>query len=294
MGWVAVYDRVVPGESIVDATIAVIRGMSWPALRPYAVSLVRSGFSGKKLIFVENVSEEVRSNLFLLGFVVMDCKTPPWEGNDRLLPEYWSYGYHRLGSIIPFLLAQSFRYLIWTDVRDVVFQTNPSTWLKGNLGDKRIAFAGLGHVSAGCPFNDNWIRHAAQDDAVWEEVRQQETLACGTFAGTYRSMLELIRDCYQGCISIPGTVDQGMFNKLVRTSPYKEITTVPRLEQAFSAQWWPGKTASQIPPILPGYGEPVFDESTGEVRTADGELFSIVHLYDRDPRWVKIMSEKYA
>jgi len=276
-----------------DATIGVIRGMSWPDLRPYAVSLSRCGFIGDKLIFVENVSPEVRSNLGLLGFTVIEVQTPPWEGNDRLLPEYWSYGYHRFGNVLRSLAGRSFRYLIWTDTRDVVFQTNPSTWLENNLADHKIAFAGLGHISAGCPFNDNWIRQAAQNDAIWEEVRQQETLACGTFAGEGESMLRLMKDCYDGCLNTPGAVDQGMFNLLMRTT-YKDVTVVPRLETAFSAQWWPEKTASQVPPILSGYGEPVFDESTGEVRTKAGELFSIWHLYDRSPKWVKILREKYA
>jgi beta-1,4-mannosyl-glycoprotein beta-1,4-N-acetylglucosaminyltransferase len=277
-----------------DATIGVIRGMDWPTLRPYAVSLTRTGFAGMKIMFVEDVSTDVKNKLVKLGFSVIERKTPPPSEADTLLPEHWSYGYHRFEPVIKILEHNAFRYVIWTDVRDVVFQTDPSVWLEKNLGDKKIAFAGLGHVSAGCPYNDAWIKQAAQDDALWEEVRQQETLACGTFAGEYQAMLDLMRDCYEGCLAIPGTVDQGMFNCLVRTSPYKEITKVPALAEGFSAQWWPGKSIAQQPPILPGYGSPLFS-ADGEVLVPEtGELFSIVHLYDRDPALAKIIQEKYA
>ena len=88
-----------------------------------------------------------------------------------------------------------------------------------------------------------------------------------------------------------------MLNCLARTSPYKEISMVPGIDEPFVAQWWPARRANlaqfKMSPLHSPERDPIFDESTGEVRTWDGELYSMVHLYDRSPKWVKIMQEKY-
>jgi hypothetical protein len=151
----------------------------------------------------------------------------------------------------------------------------------------------LSHPIAGCPYNDKWVKDAAQDDALWKTIRPHQALACGTFAGTQEAVLNLMRDVYEGCLSHPCT-DQGMFNCLVRLS-YKDITYVPAVYEPFSTQWWPEKRATANPPIShPANLDPVFDETSGEVRTINGEPYPIVHLYDRSPKWLQIMRRKYA
>ncbi len=280
---------------IEDVTIGVIRGMDWVTLAPYANSLARCGFKGVRVMFVEDEPEEVVQNLNKLGFVVIPRKTSAYSKNDNHRPEYLAYGYRRFEPVIEFLKKNTFRYVIWTDTRDVVFQSDPVPYLE-TMFPAQIAFAGLGHISLGCKYNDRWIWEASLDSAIHEEVRRQETLACGTFAGVHEVMLDLIQDMYEGCLDHPCT-DQGMFNCLIRTSPYKEITHVPAVDEPFSAQWWPERRANlaqfKMSPLHSPERDPVFDESTGEVRTWDGELYSMVHLYDRSPKWVKIMQEKY-
>jgi hypothetical protein len=73
---------------------------------------------------------------------------------------------------------------------------------------------------------------------------------------------------------------------------------VPGIDEPFVAQWWPERrdnlaqfnvSALHSPDL-----DPVFDEYAGEVRTWDGKLYSTVHLYDRSPKWVKIIKEKYG
>ena len=277
-----------------DVTIGVIRGMDWTTLAPYANSLSRCGFKGARVMFVENEPEEVVQNLRDLGFVVLQRAPTKYSEHDKIaLPEHWAYGYHRFEPVIELLKNNRFRFVIWTDTRDVVFQADPVPYLE-TMFPSQIAFAGLSHVSAGCPYNDNWIRLAAQNDELWQNVRHCQTLACGTFAGTQEAILDLMQDMYDGCAAAAVT-DQGMFNCLIRTSPYAEITHIPAVDEPFSAQWWPEKRATANPPIShPSKIDPVFDEATGEVRTWDGELYPIVHLYERSKNWLRIMREKYA
>jgi hypothetical protein len=271
-----------------DLTIAVIKSMDWASLRPYAVSLTRTGFRGTKLVFVEDTSQHVRDNLTRLGFTVVDRGTSP------SLQDIWAFGIQRFLPAIEYLNSNSgrFRYVIWTDVRDVVFQTDPSVWLEARLAPNEIVVAGLGHAIKDCPYNDPWLRAASLRD--YERVRELEAVACGTFAGTADAMLKLMRGIYCGCLEANTlwATDQGMLNCLIHSPKYARIARIPRMAEAFSAQWFPAKDADPI--VYPGYGFPVFDKGHREVRTREGLPFSIVHLYDRDPAWVNIMRQKYA
>jgi hypothetical protein len=278
---------------MLDLTIAVIRGMDWASLRPYAVSLAATRFSGVKLVFAENTSEQVRDKLNELGFTVIDRVTPPSKLNPQMPPD-WAYGVYRFLPAIEYLKSKAgrFRYVIWTDVRDVVFQADPAAWLQANLAPNQIVVAGLGHDIKDCPYNDPWLRAVAPNG--YEEIRKTEAVACGTFAGHSGAMLHLFEDMFEGCLAADNSwgTDQGMLNALMRMPPYDKIARIPRTSEAFSAQWFPAKNAD--PTVYTDYGFPVFDKESGLVLTESGVPFSIVHLYDRDPAWVNIMRQKYA
>ena len=276
-----------------DLTIAVIRGLEWAALRPYAVSLANTGFAGVKAVFMENTSQEARDRFIDLGFTVIDRVTPPSKLHPQMPPD-WAYGIYRFLPVIEYLREgqDKFRYVIWTDVRDVVFQTDPSAWLEKNLAPSQIVVAGLGHAIKDCPYNDPWLR--AVDLEGYERIREMEAVACGTMAGLAKPMLKFFQDMYAGCHAANhmwGT-DQGMFNALLRRPPYDKIARIPRSSEGFSAQWFPAKNNDPI--VYPGYAFPVFDKPSGLVLTPEGEPYSIVHLYDRDPAWVNIMRQKYV
>ncbi len=285
-----------------DVSIAVLYGMEWAAFRPYAVSLVRSWFEGVRVVFVENITPETRTNFEKLGFVVKDIQIPV-VGLDALNQpgNAFAHNFGRQRPLEParFLEQNAFRYVIWTGARDVFFQSNPVTWLEKNLEDKELVLAGLRHTSVGCPYNDTWIRNAAQDDSLWDEVRNQEALCTDIMAGTSDAMHDLLMDIYEGCLQNPYAVDQAMMNCLVRTSPYKEISLVPGIDETFGLQWWPERRANAVKypnnlKILPSPDhDPVFDEYTGEIRNAAGELYSMVHFYDRSQKWKEIVRKKY-
>lgn len=276
-----------------DLTIAVIRGLDWAALRPYAVSVARNAPNCTRVVFCENISPETREGFAKLGFTLIDRATPP----SKLHPEMqadWAYGVYRFLPAIEYLKQNpdKFRYVIWTDVRDVVFQTNPVTWLEKNLAPHNIVIAGLGHQIKKCPWNDPWVR--ACSPLGWKDIRQEEAVACGTFAGLAAPMLHLFEDTLNGCIEAqhPHATDQGMLNCLMRRAPYSVTARITRPSEGFTAQWFPAK--DQDPNLYPDYGFPIFDKLSKAVYSPKGEPVSIVHLYDRDRAWVQIMRETYA
>jgi hypothetical protein len=273
-------------------------GMScdWPSFRPYAVSLSRSGFKGVKVVFGEGISGKTKGNIERLGFEILDVETPQQAADTFSREDRKKID--RFLAPAELLARRGFRHAMFVDSRDVVFQSDPTLWLENNLKDKELVLAGLGHAAAGCPFNDPWVRYAAQDDELWRNVRSQEALCSGVLAGTSDALQDLLRDIHGGVLYNRSATDQGMLNCLARTSPYKEISMVPGIDEPFVAQWWPERrdnlaqfnvSALHSPDL-----DPVFDEHAGEVRTWDGKLYSTVHLYDRSPKWAKIIKEKYG
>ena len=283
-----------------DVTVSAVRGYTWADMRPYAVSLSRSGFVGRKVLFAENIPDEMRKNLLLLGFEIYDYATPPRLSkpcparlrrfNPPELPEYLYWANEQLSPMINFLRSNlDIGNVIKTDWRDVIFQTNPSIWLNDNLGDKKIVVQGLGHPSMGCRYNEDFIYGAAKDDEEFINTRCQETVTFGTFAGRHDDMLDLMTEIYLTALHNAWAVEQGTLNILVR-GKYKDRVKVASTKDIFSTQTFPGAKALYFADYVP----PVFDEVAREVRTPDGELFSIVHNYDRDKKWLAIMQEKYA
>ena len=277
----------------VDAVIGVIKNYDWEKIRAYVVSLNRSGFTGAKLMFVEGVTVAAREGLVTNGFTLIDFKTPP----DFVAEEqkdYLTFGRYRFKPVIDYLKQQpKFRNLIWCDVRDQVFQSNPSVWLEQNTAPAQIIAAGEGWLVKDEGYNDGWTKKVSPQDYEW--LREQEICCSGTFAGTADAVLGIFERIWEMTLASrnagANNADQGMFNRVIRTSPQKEVTRIPRMREGFCATWFPAK--SNDPKLIPNYGKPLF-ASDGIVYTPETHTpFCMVHQFDRDPFWRELMDKKY-
>src|ERR1039458_7726038 len=113
-----------------DATNDLILGvfanytLSW--LEAYMVSIQRCGFRGRKVLLVWNINAEVRQRLKEYGFELVEVSprttrevvfaTEFFRIRDYLAHEYLTQHHHE------------FRFVFWMDIRDLVFQTDPSVW----------------------------------------------------------------------------------------------------------------------------------------------------------------------
>ena len=287
-----------------DLVVSCIRG-SWCSIdhiRYYAKSLSVSGFAGRKMMFVDQMPEETRNFLKGFGFELVDFTV---EGiNDT---NFLAQG--RFVAMLDFLKDhyQDFRYIVWTDVGDVVFQTDPSVWLDLHLGSSRIAAATECWRIRDEGFNNSCLRDA-MSDADYEYIRHHEALCCGTLAGTSELIYKVFLDVYtyvrdtmvrKGRFNNYSPIDQAVLNYFLRQSPYKEVTSIPRMAEGFTA------TCS----VFRGNGfhshinfdrnnqtddTPIFDKNSGTIFTPDGKTpFSIVHQYNRDGGWKAIIEKKY-
>ena len=130
---------------------------------------------------------------------------------------------------------------------------------------------------------------------VWKAYRDKLIYNAGTIAGEFSSMMDL---CLQVYLMSPGErvpySDQQALNLLLGSKVYREMTCFASSEDGWACQ--AGTTAD--PNLLPKVRRyltgpsPSFD---GEfVRTAAGEIFTLVHQYNRIPQWNMILKEKYG
>jgi len=91
-------------------------------------------------------------------------------------------------------------------------------------------------------------------------------------------------------------VDQAVFNVLIQTQPFKDVTMFTDQRSGWAVQLGttgdPSKIAGFRPNLLEP--EPVFNYEDGLIQTAlNFRTVCIVHQYDRVPEWKKLVEKKY-
>ena len=129
----------------------------------------------------------------------------------------------------------------------------------------------------------------------YEEFKNNIIYNVGTLGGTSEYMKDLALNIFLSAMQrrIP-IVDQAVFNVLIQTQPFKDITKFADMRDGWACQAGtivdPSKIAQFKPYLLED--EPVFKD--GIVYTSDGEKFTIVHQYDRVPEWKEAIEKRYA
>jgi hypothetical protein len=288
------------GPNALDAVVGCMSGLSFEQIAPWVGSLDACGFQGRRSLIHLRADPQTLAELHQRGYETYDASTLHGAGN-RLLkanPRDAEISVNRFYYIWYFLsraaVAPPPRYVIAIDVGDVVFQRNPSLWLEQHLGDKRLV--------VGCEslqFEDEpWSAQTMQEcygPHVWEAYRHKLIYNAGTIAGEFRTMMDL---CLQLYLLSPGDrvpySDQQALNLLLGSEVYREITRFASSEDGWACQ--AGTTAD--PELLQKVGpyltcpSPSFD---GEfVRTEAGEIFTLVHQYNRVPEWDSALKKKYG
>jgi hypothetical protein len=274
-------------DSSNDAVVTVIQKMGWTAIQVFVASVNQSGFKGRKIVFAADVAVDTAVNLRNAGFEVLEYRAG---GNVSI--ERWKLLHDWLEG------TKDIRYVISCDFRDVVFQTDPSVWLEQNvISDPAIVQADLIFgASESLPLrrdtqiNLPWLRSLYGVDLAW--IGDHDILCAGSIAGEAEAISLLARRIFEECRGVWGH-DQAALNKLLRTE-FKEVTRVPRNKEAFMASLtW------HLAPGTQSFKRFRTDESPylrqdGVVCAVDSyKPFCIVHQYDRDMNWARVIRRKY-
>jgi hypothetical protein len=184
---------------------------------------------------------------------------------------------------------QNAHLVVLTDTRDVIFQKDPFEFIKGL---RTLLAPQEGILYKDEPWNANNM-YTGYGGYVWEYMKEKPVYNCGTIAGRMPFFADFVHTLWSmttGKHTYPA--DQCSFGLLVETT-LKELTRRCEHDEGWCCQC--GTTADPHKPELQSKlitPLPAM-KMDGLVHTSDGKVFCMVHQYERNPEWLKIIDEKY-
>ena len=237
-------------------------------IRPYVESIDKSGFNGEKLMLIYDVSNDVIEYLTKKGWLIVQS-----ELQEHIILQ-------RFRDMYAFLQSYETDVIIWTDVKDVIFQKDPTEWLNKWMRRDILAFSECMIMQ-----NEPWtcINSGTTFPMEWEfGMKDQISYCAGTIVGKKNSIKDLFIEIYRWSKTTANPEqlsDQAAYNVLLHLEHFKNSVQFVTQEQGFATQLgtvWMKK--NEIPLLEP---TPIYKDD--KLYSQKGEEFTIVHQYDRDP-----------
>ena len=282
-------------SSKTDLIIGAYTNYSWDTIKYWANSIDRCGFRGDKAMIVYNSDHDTVQKLVDLGFKVWAFNRDP-QSNRYFWPQdliIVVQRFYHLWYFLDQLPENTYRYVISTDVKDVVFQTNPSLWLEQNLGDKEVV--------ASCESlqyqDEPWGADNMQGSypGFYSRMSNKPIWNCGVQAGEIKTMKDLWLQIWLTCHAAQRpNPDQAAYNLLLSLEPWKSITRF-----SYSEDGWACQAGTTVDPekiqkfrtyLLEK--EPLWSGQTST--TSTGYTHHILHQWDRIPDWHQSIEDLYG
>jgi len=281
------------------AIIAAAKGYTVEQIQPWVESLKKTNFAGKTFVIVYDENITIKNFLDRNGIVVL-------QGEDKGLTNIATQRFQDYMWLLESGHTKDYDLIIHTDIRDVIFQTDPGKWLTENIEDNLIIATGEGIKYLHEDWNgDGMQQHFGKE--TFDEFSNEETICSGIIAGEKNALIDLFKTIYELAFfsSDPGGfIDQHFHNIAIRKVFSNIAKVVPADEDWVcncgtmiaipmnSPDW---SSASKTPynsfeRIRKGkyvdnmlVSLPIMKE--GKVCTPSGKPYSIVHQYDRYIPW---------
>jgi len=258
-----------------DLIISAISNYTPDKIKEYVNSINKCGFTGDKIMICYPIPQNTIDFLKENGWELYSMELKGHPHMKRLIDMY----------AILREVGDKYRYVISTDVRDVVFQTNPSEWLEKNLKKQFIV------SSENVLYKDeqwgtkNILEGYGQ--LLLDRFKNNQSCNVGVLAGYSKSIKDLLLINY--LISQAGDTqhftDQSSYNFLVHSEFMKDSIQI----EDNTGTWAIQLGTHDNPNILNNYDI----ETTNHNVTNNGEPFCIVHQYDRVQSINTIIRNKY-
>jgi len=286
-----------------DLVIGFAANYDWPALEPFAVSLARSGYTGKKVLFAQKLTAEACEHLQELGFELLPL--PVLDYSDAQLPLGSFFAY-----VARFLLIHrylydhpQYRFVVTCDARDVIFQSDPMVWLEKNIGDAGLVAASEYIYHWAQQGNTAWVKAGFQEVDSW--MMSQIVYCSGFISGRAEYMKDLCLAIYLIGRHLTGKIwgaDQPAYNAIMHQKPYADITLVPTIDQGYcfnlcvvAFEEYRQSLLESPPPLV--YGSTRTDgvnpPNMWDYDLADLKQFAVLHQYDRMPELTQQIRSEY-
>jgi hypothetical protein len=278
-----------------DLIVGCYTGYDWDKIKFWANSIDRCGFTGDKMMVVYHSDLNTAQILAGKNFKLYAFNQDPQTGN-LYFPDDLIIVVRRFIDLWNFFSDMDLdqhRYVIHTDVKDVVFQTNPSTWLTNNMGSAQILASCESIQYQHEPWgNENM---ANSFPAVYPRIKDKPIWNCGVQAGIPTVMKDLWLNIFNMCTGNPvPNADQAAYNVLLNSEPYKSITKFAMSEDGWACQAGTSVDPSKMHTFQPHLIEPQPIWMNEMACTSNGLPHAVLHQYDRIPDWKPIVERKYS
>ena len=276
-----------------DCVIGCSTNYDWAKLKYWINSINESGFTGDKVMILMNCDKETANKVSDAGFDIIafgqdDKGNLAYNSNMMVHVERFYHIYQHLKN-------KDYRYVITTDVKDVIFQKNPSEWLEMHLpeGHDDLVFSSESIKYKDEPWGDQNLRETFGTQ-IYEDFKDNTIYNVGVLAGRGYAMKDLMMNIFASCLGRPIKIcDQSTFNFLISQHPYVKTSMYAQSEDGWACQLGTTADPSKIEQFRPFLLEPSPKMVGDKVATSTGIEYTIVHQYDRVPEWRKVIEEKY-
>ena len=264
--------------------IGAFSGYNFDQLKPWVESILEVGMEADKVMIVGHTDADTLKILDQKSFKVIRYEP------DKNLPPHiprWIHVYDFLKKN-----GHEYEYVVMTDLKDVYFQGDPFEWMKKNLGDKKIV------AGSECLLykDEAWGNQNLMDTFgpyVYGQFKDCEIYNVGVLGGRPEYLRDLFLHNFLLALRIPAALDQGTFNLLMHTHPYKDIVLFTKQMDGWACQAGTVADPRKMDDFRPKLLEPEPIYKNNIVYTSKGEPFVIVHQYDRVPEWKQYVQNKY-
>ena len=238
-------------------------------IRPYVESIDKSGFNGEKLMLIYDVSNDIIEYLTKKGWLIIQS-----ELQEHIILQ-------RFRDMYALLQEYQTDVIIWTDVKDVIFQKDPTEWLNKWMRRDILAFSECMIMQ-----NEPWtcINSGTTFPMEWEfGMKDQISYCAGTIVGKKNAIRDLFIEIYRWSKTTANSEqlsDQAAYNVLIHLDHFKKSVQFVSQEEGFATQLGTVWIKQNEIPLL----EPTPIYKDGKFYNQKGEEFIIVHQYDRDPQ----------
>jgi hypothetical protein len=278
-----------------DLIIGCSTNYDWSKLKYWVNSINQSGFEGDKVLILMNCDKDTVQKVSNAGFNVIAFQ----QDEDGNLKYESSLMVHveRFIHIYNTLRDKDYRYVITTDVKDVIFQKNPVEWLEKNLNE--IHNEDLVFSSESIRYKDEaWGNQNLLETfgpMIHDHFKNNVIFNVGVLAGRGYAMKSLALNIFLSSINRPiPIVDQSTFNVMISQHPYLKSSLYMNSEDGWACQLGTTADPSKIDSFKPLLTEECPKMEGDKVVTSEGKEYVIVHQYDRVPEWKTIIEAKYG
>lgn len=260
--------------------MSLASGYSYSQLKPFIDTLYSSGYTGKFILFVSNITKEALNSLERRGITLIH-----YSDNYPYLPNNPEIPSNIVDQSKEVLSPNSLRYILYylylknagseqidrimfSDIRDVIFQKNPFDYnykpgLYCFLEDADTKIKDEKH-------NSFWIQHGFGPEEL-SKIGHNTICCSGVTIGDYVSIIDYLEKMINHIIKLKnvGGLDQGIHNYLIYNNKLDSLNLINDDEG-------PITTLS----YFKNFNKVLFHN--GSIINKSGQPVNIVHQYDRN------------